>query len=94
MTTKTKRGWVTILFTQGEEAEPFLTIIEEKGERACIREMAEWDFGGESEHCMSITAEPAWGTSDYVCRALGYVLSYNTRLGYVSLSRKQSEPKG
>lgn len=49
--------------------------------------LAQWDFGGESEHSLNLTNDEPWGTDDD-CENVGdYILSYNTRLWYVGLVR-------
>lgn len=78
------RRYFQIVFMQGDEAAEVLPIIEHQGELAAIDFLSQWDFGPESQH----TAEPApWGSGDRLYRSGQYILSYNTRLGYVGLCR-------
>lgn len=74
-----------IVFLQGDEARETLAILDNEGENAAISHLAQWDFGGKSEH--SPTGKP-WGTSDHVVRDGDYFLSYNLRLGYIGLCRR------
>lgn len=84
---KTYKFW-TIVFMQGDEANEPLQILEDSGEDSAIEYLSQWDFGGESEHCMSGSETEPWGSSDYVYEANGYILSYNTHFGYIGLTRE------
>lgn len=76
-----------VVFLQGDEAREALALLESDGEAAAMNHLAQWDFGGESEH--SPTGKP-WGSSDHVVREGDYFMSYNLRLGYIGLCRRVS----
>jgi len=82
-------NYFTIVFLQNdsETKEPF-EILSEQGEQAVIDYLSQWDFGGESEHCLSGSADKPWGSSDSVYWQDPYILSYNESLGYIGLTRK------
>ena len=81
--------YYSIVFLQGEEAYEALDLLDREGEAAAMSHLTQWDFGGESEH--SPTTHP-WGTADATFRDGEYVLSYNTRLGYIGLCRIAAKP--
>jgi hypothetical protein len=83
-------NYFTIVFFQNDfdTKEPF-EILNEKGEQAVIDYLSQWDFGGESEHCLSGSIDKPWGTSDSVYREGPYILNYNEPLGYIGLTRKR-----
>ena len=74
-----------IVFLQGDEAREPLDLLDREGAAAAMSYLTQWDFGGESEH--SPRTRP-WGTSDHTFRDGDYVMSYNTRLGYIGLCRQ------
>lgn len=74
-----------IVFLQGDEAREALELLDREGETAAMNHLAQWDFGGESEH--SPAGKP-WGSSDHVVRDGDYFMSYNLRLGYIGLCRR------
>lgn len=75
----------SIVFMQGDEATEPLEILDNKGAKAAIDYLAQWDYGTEMEH--SPVTEPPWGDSDHTEKRGSYVLSYNTHLGYIGLVR-------
>lgn len=86
--TATPAKYCSIVFMQGEEADEAMSILDEQGELAAIEHLKQWDFGGESEHMLSITDAPPWGLSDRLFKdGNGYVLSWQPRLPYISLTR-------
>ena len=79
----------SIVFLQGDQATEALDVLNLNGEDAALEMLAQydaWDSGGEHEE----TEEP-WGTSDDTFEGevggVPYVMSYNTRLGYIGLCR-------
>jgi hypothetical protein len=83
-------NYYNIVFIQNDfEAEEPFQILNEKGEDALIEYLKQWDFGGESEHCMNGSVDKPWGSSDSIYRKGFYILSYNEQLGYVALTRKR-----
>lgn len=76
-----------VFFAQGEEADEILEIIDQKGERAALEYMKQWHYPGEH----MTRAEPGHGSDDKIFEKDGYILSYNTRIGYVGLSYRQED---
>jgi hypothetical protein len=74
-----------IVFMQGEEADEPLKILEDKGEAKVIDYLSDWDYGAEMEHTK---IEAPWGPDDDTFEKDDYILSYNTKLGYIGLVRK------
>lgn len=74
-----------IVFMQGEDAEEPLKILDDKGESEVIDYLADWDYGTEMEH--TPVSKP-WGPDDDTYEKDDYILSYNTKLGYIGLVRK------
>ena len=83
-------NYFTIVFLQDDfdTKEPF-EILNEQGEQAAIDYLSQWDFGSESENCLSGSIDKPWGASDCIYRKGFYILSYNERLGYIGLTRKR-----
>lgn len=74
-----------IVFCQGEDANEPLRILDEQGEEAAIEYLAQWDMDPPGE----LFDESSAGSDDDVFESDdGYILSYNTRLGYIGLERK------
>lgn len=70
-----------IVFLQGEEAEILIDLCEDHP--AKIIESLERDYDtGEGEE----TDDEPWGEADETFRWKNYILSWNTGLGYVSLT--------
>ena len=84
-----KSNYYSIVFLHDYEMEEPFEILNEKGEDAAIEYLSQWDFGSESEHCMSESIDKPWGSSDTVYKKGFYVLSYNKPSGYISLTRKR-----
>ena len=83
-----------IVFLSDSEATEPLEILDQHGEDRAMEYLAQWDYGGENEHSPS-TRKP-WGTSDHVVQTQLdngdiYYMSYNTRLGYIGLSRGRAK---
>ena len=71
-----------VVFMQDHEAEEALRILDEQGEYAAVKYLAQWHFPG--EHMTS--EEPSRGAADdYFEDDHGYVLTWNTGLGYIGL---------
>lgn len=77
-----------IVFLQGEEAIEPLHILDDKGEDAAVEYLSQWDYGGEMEHSPE---EQPWGEDDETFEKDDYVMSWNSRLGYIGLVRKVKE---
>ena len=74
-----------IVFLQGDEAKEPLQILDDKGEAKAIDYLSDWDYGAEMEHTK---IEAPWGPDDDNFEKDDYILSYNTKLGYIGLVRK------
>lgn len=70
-----------VVFLQGEEADEPLKILDEKGEDDAIEYLKQWHNTGEHETNSKVGA----GASDYTYSKDGYLLIWNTRLGYIGL---------
>lgn len=85
-----KLVYYDIVFITGDEATEPLEILDQHGENAAIEYLAQWDYGAEMEHTPK--TEKPWGSSDRVYKTDAgngqtYFLSWNSRLGYISLTR-------
>lgn len=70
----------SIVFAQGDDATEPLGILEDKGELAAIKYLLQWDYGeGDIED------KPHHGTADHIKKWKGYILSWNTHIGYIGL---------
>lgn len=56
-------------------------------EEEMVDYMKQWDYGTESEHCLSTYKNEPWGVSDKTYHKDDYVLAYNENMGYASLTR-------
>lgn len=73
-----------IVFMQGSDADEPLRILDESGPEAAIDYLAEWDNGDGGD----MADEPSAGSADDVYQSdNGYILSWNTGLGYIGLER-------
>ena len=72
-----------IAFTDGDDADEPLQILDDLGVAAAIDYLAEWHDPGEHE----TSDELGHGTDDnhYFDENSGYHLSWNSRLGYIGL---------
>ena len=77
-----------IVFAQGDDADEPLEILDSEGPWAAVDYLQEWHYPGEHE----INDELQAGGSDEVYRtAEGYVLTWNTGLGYIGLEYEIDE---
>jgi hypothetical protein len=77
-----------IVFMQGDDADEVLAILDDQGEEAAVEHLAQWHFPGEHE----TANEPAAGTDDDTFETDdGFILSWNTRLGYIGLEYRTTE---
>ncbi|MGC0142687.1 MULTISPECIES: hypothetical protein [Micrococcales] len=85
------RRWVSVVFLQGEEADPVLDIIERDGTDAAIEHLAQWDFGEETTQAALengyVYDQPPTGALDRTATGDVYTLTYSPFLGHVSLLR-------
>jgi len=73
-----------IIFQQGQEAEETLELIKNCSEEVAVNYLKEWDMG---ENYDVSDTEP-FGKADTTVEIDGYILSYNTYVGYVGLCKK------
>ena len=87
--------WVSVVFLQGEEAEPVLDVIDRQGPDAGIAYLSGWDMGEETmndamENGYVYNTPPA-GTNDKVAEQGEYALTYNPAMTYVGLTRRLTD---
>lgn len=75
----------SIVFAQGDDATEPLELLDENGVDCAVGYLSEWDQGEDN-------AEPwkessAAGESDRQERCGAYLLTWNSRLGYIGLER-------
>lgn len=66
---------------QDSEADEALDILDEEGEEAALEHLAQWHHPGEHE----TSDEESAGDDDDVFEQDGYILSWNSRIGYIGL---------
>lgn len=88
--------WVSIVFLQGEDADPVIEIIDRQGTDAAIEYLAAWDHG---EETVSDAMENGYvydtaphSAADRLATSGDYALTYSSALGYVGLSRRIDAP--
>ena len=84
--------WVSIVFLQGEDADPVMEIIDRHGTDAAIAHLAGWDYG---EETVSDAMENGYvydtaphSAADRLATSGDYALTYSPDLRYVGLSRR------
>ncbi len=78
-----------IVFVQGDEAIEPLGILDTDGTEAAIEYLAQWHCPGEHQ----TADEPAAGSSDDTYETEdGFILTWNSRLGYIGLEHKGGVP--
>ncbi|GAA1109173.1 hypothetical protein [Nocardiopsis composta] len=88
--------WVSIVFLQGEDADPVMEIIDRQGTDAAIAHLAGWDHGEETvsdamEHGYVYDTAPQ-SAADRLATSGDYALTYSLDLNYVGLSRRIDAP--
>ena len=88
--------WVSIVFLQGEEADPVMEIIDRQGTDAAIAYLAGWDYGEETvsdamENGYVYDTAPQ-SAADRLVTSGDYALTYSPDLGYAGLSRRIDAP--
>lgn len=88
--------WVSIVFLQGEEADPVREIIDRQGTDAAIAYLAGWDHGEETvsdamENGYVYDTAPQ-SAADQLATSGDYALTYSPDLRYVGLSRRIDAP--
>lgn len=88
--------WVSIVFLQGEDADPVMEIIDRQGTDAAIAHLAGWDYG---EETVSDAMENGYvydtaphSAADRLATSGEHALTYSLDLGYVGLSRRIDAP--
>lgn len=78
----------TIVFQQGEDADEALGILDQgRDPQAAIRHLAQWDYGDAGETRSELGAGTDDDTYEWMLNGESYVLTYNTRLGYIGLDK-------
>lgn len=82
--------YTNIVFMQGEDANETLNILEELGEEATYNHLQQWNYGDAPIEENNSKYFTPWGESDTLYEVkrngLHYVMSYNTRIGYIGLT--------
>ena len=83
------KQYCNIVFVQNIEEEPEIQAFfaGDKTAAELVDYLAQWDNGGESEHCLSLTTDAPWGTADDVETIGDYILTTNSYLRYAGLVR-------
>jgi len=76
-----------VVFLQGDEADEALEILDNQGEDAAMDYLAQWHSPG---HHMG-SSDLSHGSSDYTYEKDGYIMSWNTSLGYIGLQYELSK---
>lgn len=84
--------WVSIVFLQGDEADPVLDIVDRQGADAAIGYLSGWDQGEETvsdamENGYVYDAAPQTPADELATRG-DYALTYSPTYGYVGLTRR------
>src|SRR5690625_236621 len=88
--------WVSVVFLQGEEADPVMEIIDRQGTDAAIAYLAGWDQGDDTisdamENGYVYDTAPQT-PADRLATSGDYALTYSPDLNYVGLSRRIDAP--
>ena len=75
-----------VIFLQGNSADEALEIYNQHGAEAALLYLEQWHYPGEHETATELGA----GTSDRVYEIAGYILTVNTRVGYIGLEYEVS----
>jgi len=93
-----KTGWVTIIYMDGDNADEPLNMLlrktggfiyqgaTDKSVKKTLDYLKQWEDGD----WFGLEPEPQWGPADTTIETEGYVIAYNSGLGYISLNRKVS----
>jgi hypothetical protein len=84
------KRYESIVFLQGDEAEPALRELREDGPAALLEYLRQWDYGEPGEE----RPEPAAGTDDDTWLRDGYLVTWNSRIGYCGLERVRERGAG
>jgi len=76
-----------VVFLQGDEAYQPLEILDTKGKDAAMEYLKQWHYPGEHEG----SPELGHGTSDQTYEKDGYIMSWNSQLGYIGLQYDLSQ---
>jgi hypothetical protein len=75
----------SIVFAQGDDASEPLDILDRDGVAAAVAYLAQWDYG--DENGSPELTESGAGQSDRQERHGDYLLTWNSRRGYIGLER-------
>ena len=84
---ETPKKLTLIVFMQGEKADEPLGILNEKGQDAAIKYLAQWDQG----EYYNLTDFLNAGSNDTIYEDENYILVYNNTLNYIGLSKLITE---
>lgn len=79
-----QKEYASIVFMKGEEADEPLTILDERGQDAAIKYLAQWDQG---EYYNLTDSFMDAGSNDTIYESGDYILVYNNALNYIGLSK-------
>lgn len=86
-----ERRWVSVVFLQGDEADPVLEMIDGDGTGAAIDHLSQWDHGEETTQAALengyVYDTPPTGQWDRTATTGEYTLTYDYLHGHVSLLR-------
>ncbi len=84
--------YVSVVFQDGTDADEALALLEREGPAAAVAHLARWDYGEETELAAHVNGhvycEPLVGRQDRTFTDGDYVLSWNSDLWHIGLSRK------
>jgi hypothetical protein len=78
--------YANVVYMQGSEADEVLDIIDQKGEKAGLKHLEQWDYGDYHDIHKSDPTRSLRGYDKYETK--NYIMTYNTRLGDVGLYAK------
>ena len=82
-----KSGRFVIVELQCDEADRIVEMIDRGEIDDAVNYMSQWDYGGESEHCMSFHPDEISGRSTPEIKHNGYFVTIDTQIPSVTLSR-------
>jgi len=77
------KKYASVVFLQDSEADEPLDILNNEGREAAINYLSQWDYG----EYYDIREESGKGSNDRSLEHNGYLLSYNTGIGYIGLEK-------
>lgn len=77
------KKYANIVFMQGSEADEPLDILNNDGPEALLAYLQQWDYG----EYYDVSDEPSAGSGDRTIEMGEYIISYNSRIGYIGLEK-------